>query len=104
MPELSIGEVVYNNDMEMVVIDCKNREDTSSMSYDRSYKICLLSELKGKDTLSQEEFDKLGMWIEIKGMQFPDIKRVENVAPFVIKPTTIYKVRQKQAKTITIYE
>lgn len=101
---LSVGEVVYNNDMPMVVIAQKIREDISSMSYDRSYKLCSLTELENKEIISEEDFDKLGMWVDVKGTEFPDIKRVENVAPFNIKPTKVYRIKQKQAKTITIFE
>lgn len=98
--ELKIGEVVYNNDIPMVVIDCVNYEDYGSMSYDRKYKLCLLSEIKGRMYL----VDDVGMWVTIKGTKFPEIERVENVAPFEIEKITAYKVRQKKAKTITVYE
>jgi len=101
--ELKIGEVVYNNDMPMVVLDCKNREDIGACSYDRSYKLCLLEELKD-GLFTPEDFEKLGYIIEIRGMSFPDIKRVENVAPFEITKVTSYRIRQKQAKIITVYE
>ena len=90
--------------MKMVVIGYKNHEDLGSCSYDREYKLCLLSELEGKESISEEEYNMLGDWIKITGTKFPDIKRVEGVAPFEIKPTTVYKVRQKQAKTVTVYE
>ena len=98
--ELEIGEVVYNNDIPMVVIDVKIYEDMGSCSYDRKYKICTLEELKDKDFI----LDDVGMWINIKGVSFPDIKRVEDIPPFEIRKCTSYRVRQKQAKTVTVYE
>jgi len=98
--ELKIGEVVYNNDMEMVVIDCVSYEDIGSCSYDRKYKICTLEEILNKDYI----LDDVGTWIQVKGVQFPEIKRVENISPFEITKVASYRVRQKQAKTITIYE
>jgi len=98
--ELEIGEVVYNNDMEMVVIDCKSYEDMGSCSYDRKYKVCLLEEIQNKDYI----LDEVGTWIQVKGIEFPDIKRVEGIAPFEITKVASYRVRQKQTKTITIYE
>ena len=105
MSDLKIGDVVFNNDMPpMVVIDFKNREDISSMSYDRSYKLCLASELEGKEFISEEDFEKIGYWIEVRGTKFPDIKRVDNIAPFEINIVKSYKIRQKKAKTVTVYE
>jgi len=101
--ELKIGEVVYNNDMPMVVIDMENNEDIDACSYDRTYKLCLLEELKD-GLFTQEDFEKLGYTVEIRGVSFPDIKRVENVAPFEITKVTSYRIRQKQAKTVTVYE
>ena len=101
--DLKVGEVIYNNDMKMVVISCVNREDSSSCSYDRTYKLCLLEELES-GLYSEENFEKLGHRMDVRGTSFPDIKRLENVAPFEIMKVTSYMVRQKQAKTITIYE
>jgi hypothetical protein len=101
--ELEIGEVIYNNDMQMVVIDCKNREDIGACSYDRSYKLCLLEELKD-GLFTPEDFEKLGHRMDVRGTSFPDIKRVKDVALFEITKVTSYRIRQKKAKTITIYE
>lgn len=92
--ELKIGEVVYNNDMKMVVLDCKNREDIGSCSYDRSYKLCLLEELED-GLFTPEDFEKLGYRVDIRGTSFPYIKRVEGVAPFEITKVTSYRIRQK---------
>lgn len=98
--ELEIGELVYNNDIPMVVLDLKNYEDMGSCSYDRKYKLCTLEEIQNKDYI----LDDIGMWIQVKGISFPDIKRVEGISPFEINKITAYKIRQKQAKTITVYE
>lgn len=102
--KLNIGEVVLNNDIPMIVLDFQNRESRESMSYDRSYKLCSLEELEGLNLISAEEFDKLGMWIQVKGTKFPDIQRVKDVAPFEISKVTSYRIRQKQAKTVVVYE
>ena len=59
MSELYLGEVVLNNDIPMVIIDYKNREDISSVSYNRSYKLCAVSELIGIDNISSEDFEKI---------------------------------------------
>ena len=101
--DLRVGEVIYNNDMKMVAISCVNREDSSSCSYDRTYKLCLLEELEN-GLYTPEDFEKLGHRMDVKGTSFPDIKRVEGVAPFEIVKVTSYMVRQKQAKTVTVYE
>jgi len=98
--ELKIGEVVYNNDIGMVVIDCVSYEDMGSCSYDRKYKVCSLEEIINKDYI----LDNVGDWIQVKGVNFPDIKRVEGIASFEIIKVASYRVRQKQAKTVTVYE
>ena len=82
MNELKIGEVILNNDMPMVVIDFKNRETMASMSYDRGYKLCLLSDLEGKEIISSEDFERLGYWIQVNGMKFPEIERVKDTPSF----------------------
>ena len=105
---LYIGEVVYNNDMKMVIIDFVSREETWSTSYDRKYKLCSLEEIENimseNRDLSEQEFNNLGHWVEIKGLKFPDIKRVEDISPFEITSTVKYQFRQKQAKIVIVYE
>lgn len=101
---ISVGDVIYNNGMKMVVIDFKNHEDAGSCSYSREYKLCLLEELEGKDIIDLSPSSTLGYWVKVTGSKFPDIEMVEGIAPFVIEKVLYAKVRQKKAKTVTVYE
>lgn len=97
-----IGDVILNNGMQFVVIDYKSYEDMGSLSFDRKYKICLYEELVDKEIIDLDS--NLGYWIEVRGVSFPDIEKVEDIAPFVITKVNYAKVKQKQGKTITVYE
>jgi hypothetical protein len=96
-----VGDVIYNNGMRMVVVDFKTNETPASMSYDREYKLCLLEEIEGERFL---ELDSLGMWVQVKGLTFPEVEKCEDTAPFEIKTIQCIKIRQKTPKTICIYE
>lgn len=95
-----IGDVVKYKGNIIVIIDCKNREDYSSMCYDRDYKVCKLSEIENISEMSEKDFNKLGYWIKVAGnSKFPEYESLDNIAPFEIKEEKIYKIRQKNIVT-----
>lgn len=96
------GDVVLWNGITMVVVDMKSHEDLGSLCYDREYLLCKEELLHDKDVMTQEELDKSGTWVQVQGLEFPEIEKACDIAPYEIKPVTVLKVRQKKAKTITM--
>lgn len=101
-----IGDVVLDNNIPMVVVTVKSYEDVGSCSYDRKYFLCeeeYFRKLNGYIT-TIEAMSEHGRWVQVIGSEFPDIKQVNSIAPYEIIPIQGFHVRQKEAKTVTIYE
>ena len=54
------------------------------------------------DTSDEEWNDTLTS--SMYGTKFPEIHKCEDIAPYEIRPIRAYSFRQKEAKTITVYE
>ena len=101
-----IGDVVLDNNIPMVVVTMKSYEDVGSCGYDRKYFLCeeeYFHKLSGCMT-TIEAMDGHGRWVQVRGTEFPNIKQVMDIAPYEIIPIQGFHVRQKEAKTVTIYE
>lgn len=88
----------------MVVVAMKSYEDAGSCSYDRKYFLCkeeYFHKLSGRMT-TIEAMGEHGRWVQIRGVEFPNIKQVIGIAPYEIIPIQGFHIRQKE--TITIYE
>ena len=103
-----IGDIVRYKGMKAVVVDVRNYESTGDCCYDRKYLLCKLEYLLyGKrKSCSYDEIESNGMWVDVKGTNFPDFEKIEDYPPYEITPFKAYKFRQKKAKkkTVTIYE
>ena len=49
------------------------------------------------------DLEQHGRWVTIHGTKFPVIEKVD-VAPFYIETVECRMIRQKVAKTVTVYE
>jgi len=98
-----IGDVVIDNDMPVVVVKMINYEDCGSCGYDRKYLLCDESFFeRSEELVTISMLESVGRWVTIQG-SFPDIQKVD-VAPYDIKKVEAFSVRQKRARTITVYE
>lgn len=103
----NVGDVVTIDDREpMVVIGIRNYEGAGSCCYNREYILCeenLLRNYMGLVT-----FDKLKTLktriVECKGVNFLDFKKIEDIAPYEIKPVEAFMIRRKEPKTVIIWE
>ena len=105
----SIGDVVLDNNIPMVVVALESNENVGSCSYDRKYLLCEESYMKeykehNISTISLEKIMQHGRWVTIYGTKFPEIHKCEDIAPYEIHPIRAYSFRQKEAKTITVYD
>lgn len=105
----SIGDVVLDNDIPMVVVALENNENVGSCSYDRKYLLCEESYLReykeyNISTITLEKIMQHGRWVTICRTKFPEIHKCEDIAPYEIHPICAYSFRQKEAKTVTVYE
>lgn len=104
--EIRIGDVVSYWGSTYVVVDMVNREDMGSCAYDRDYLLmpekCINSEDK---VIAKDEivYGKGGSWVTVQGTKMP-FTRADGVAPYEVRKTSAYSFRQKQARTITIFE
>lgn len=99
-----IGDVIKDNGYPVVIVALKNYEDIGSCSYNRKYLLCDLEYLKkNQGIVTMSDLEEHGRWIRVCGTKFPVIEKV-NVAPFSIENIECRIIRQKVAKTITIYE
>ncbi|MER2060514.1 MAG: hypothetical protein ABTA16_16960 [Niallia sp.] len=104
-----IGDVIYHPNRHdrtpMVVVKYDNYEDMGSCSYARTYYMIEENYLKNNqghivlDTLIKDCFA-----LKVTGVEFPEIEQVKNIAPYEIEKVMTLKVRQKEAKIVTIYE
>lgn len=105
----SIGDVVLDNNIPMVVVALESNENVGSCFYDRKYLLCEESYMKeykehNISTISLEKIMQHGRLVTIYGTKFPEIHKCEDIAPYEIRPIRAYSFRQKEAKTITVYE
>lgn len=102
-----IGDVVLygGSTAPKVVVDMINHEDFGSCCYDRKYFLCDESFIKNSNgMISNKEIERHGIWVEFRGMNIPDIRKCEDIAPYAIEPVQYYSFRQMKAKTVTVYE
>ena len=99
-----IGDVVKDNGCPVVVVDLKNYENSGSCSYDRKYLLCDLKYLQNNHGIvTMSDLEQHGRWVTIRGTEFPIIEKVD-IAPFCIENVECLIIRQKVAKTVTVYE
>lgn len=100
----NIGDVILDDGKPMVVVDIILYKDTGSCGYDRQYLLVDEEWLRDNQTslLSQADLEEHGRWMYVTGAYIPDVKSAD-VAPYAIKQEKCYKVRQKIAKTVTVY-
>lgn len=104
MEIIKIGDVIKDNGRLVVVAALKNYENIGSCSYSRDYLFCDLEYLeKNQGIVTMADLEKHGRWVEIRGIEFPAFEKVD-VAPFSIDDVECRMIRQKTAKTITVYE
>ena len=100
-----IGDVVKDNGYSVVVVDMKNYENMGSCSYDRKYLLCDLEYLKqNQGIVTMSDLEQHGRWVTIRGTEFPYIEKVTDVAPFSSENVECKMIRQKTAKTVTVWE
>ena len=102
----AIGDVVKaNGRTPMVVVDIKNYETTGNCSYDRKYLLCDVDYLEQhQGVITMTDLTQHGQWITVCGTKFPYIEKVDDIAPFSVESIDCRSIRQKTAKTITVYE
>lgn len=99
-----IGDVVKDNGYLVVVVDLKNYENTGDCAYDRKYLLCDLKYLENNQgIITMSDLERHGRWVTIRGTEFPIIEKVD-VASFCIENVECRIIRQKVAKTVTVYE
>ncbi len=99
-----IGDVVKDNDYLVVVVSMVNYESAGSCSYDRKYLLCDLDYLKNNQgIITMSDLEKHGRWVIIRGTEFPNIEKVD-IAPFSVEDVECRMIRQKTAKTVTVYD
>lgn len=106
-----IGDVVkYRGLFTYVVIDIdRSKEGMDSCCYDRTYTLCKEEYLSAYHDATLYEYDNIkthGIDVRISPLaeDMTVFTKVEDIAPYEIIPTKCFKIRQKVAKTITIYE
>lgn len=100
----AIGDVVKDNGYPVVVVDLKNYENIGSCSYDRKYLLCDLEYLeKNQGIVTMSDLEQHGRWVYVCGTEFPVIEKID-VTPFSIESVECRLIRQKTAKTVTVYE
>lgn len=101
----SIGDVVLDNGFPVVVVKMINYEDRGSCGYDRKYLLCEEEYLKNNQgIISLKDLEQHGRWVSISGSVFPDIQKVDDIAPYSINKMECLQINQKIARTITVYE
>lgn len=99
-----IGDVVIDNDMPVVVVKMINYENCGCCGYDRKYLLCDVSFFeRSEELVTVAMLESVGRWVTIQGSEFPYIQKVD-IAPYDVKNVEAINIRQKKAKTITVYE
>lgn len=100
-----IGDVVLDNGIPVVIVKMVSYEDAGSCSYARKYLVCEENYIReNQGIITMLDLEQRGRWISITGSIFPDIKKADNIAPYNINQVNSYNIKQKVAKTVTIYE
>lgn len=100
-----VGDVIENNLFPEVVVKMVSNETIGSCCYDRKYLLCpeqFIKEHSGLLPIS--DLEKCGRWVEIIGSEIPDMIQSRTSAPYHIEQIEACNIRQKTAKTITVYE
>ena len=87
----SIGDVVFDNGIPVVVIKMVSYEDAGSCGYARKYLLCdekYIRENQGIVTI--KDLEQYGRWVSINGLPFPDIDKVNDIAPYNISQVEYY--------------
>lgn len=101
----NIGDVILDNGFPNVVVQMINYEDCGSCGYDRKYLLCEEEYIKNNQGISTiKDLEQHGRWVKISGSVFPDIQKVDCIAPYNINKLECLQINQKVAKTVTIYE
>jgi hypothetical protein len=67
--------------------------------------LCDLNYLeKNQGIVAMSDLELHGRWVTVRGTEFPEIEKVDSVAPFSIENVECCMIRQKVAKTVTVYE
>lgn len=83
----TIGDVVLygGGTAPKVVVDMISHENFGSCCYDRKYFLCDESFIKNNNgMISNKEIERHGIWVEFRGMNIPDIRKCEDIAPYAI--------------------
>lgn len=100
-----IGDVIMDKGIPAVVVSMRNNEFLGSLIYDREYFLCEEKYIRECGcTVAMDKIKEHGRCIHITGTVFPNIEQVTDIAPYEIQPTEAFNIRQKKAKTVTIYE
>lgn len=101
----SVGDVVLYNGFPNVVVSMQSYEDYGSCSYDRRYLLCKEEYIKNNQgDIKFSELKRHGEWLSFKGSSFPEIQKIDDIAPYNIDKIDVYSIIQKVAKMVTIYE
>lgn len=99
-----VGDVVTIDDGEpMVVTRIKNYEDVGSCGYNREYILCDEKVMRNLDRLVTSN-QLQTRFVECRGTNFLDFKKVEDIAPYEIQRVEAFLIRRKEPKTITVWE
>ena len=99
-----IGDVVKDNGYPVVIVDLKDYENVDSCSYNRKYLLCDLEYLKNNQgIITMSDLEQYGRWVFVCETEFPVFEKVDTI-PFSIENVECRMIRQKTAKTITVYE
>lgn len=106
LTELKVGDIVLNNGFKNVLFKMVNREDSSSMAYDRDYMLIPLGKIIGYENgeLNTEELTKLSYVVRLRGHVNPTVDLCDEDAPFKFEQVSITKISRKQLKTVSYYE
>ena len=100
-----VGDVVTIDGREpMVVTRIDKHEGVGSCCYDREYILCDEKVMRNLDGLVTSDRLQTGI-AGCRGMNFNlDFKKVEDIAPYEIKPVEAFLIRRKTQKTVTVWE
>jgi hypothetical protein len=109
--EIRMGNVVHRKgyDEKKVIVGEKNWEDDGACSYARDYQLMDIEKLNQlieqykPYAIPKSELEANSSKFELRGMTMT-LEVVEDIPGFVFEHQNCFKVRQKVAKTITVYE